>query len=72
LLDSLLLKEIDIGKNTFAKIFNGAVLVESVNIAALSRREAFRVVDGRLQALRKAGIIAFTKSDGWVIAKGRG
>lgn len=69
LLDSLLLKEIGIGKNTFAKIFNGQVVVESVNIADVTGREPFRVVDGRLQTLRKAGKIGFTKLAGWTITK---
>lgn len=68
-LDSLILKEIESGKNTFAKMFNGAVVVESVNIADLTGREPFRVVDSRLQALRKQHKINFNKSIGWAVAK---
>lgn len=68
-LDSLILNEIEFGNNTFAKMFNGAVVVESVNIADLTGREPFRVVDSRLQALRKQGKINFNKSIGWTVAK---
>lgn len=70
-LDSLIVKEIQSGSNTFAKIFNGAVVLESVNIADLTGREPFRVVDGRLQVLRKKGRINFNRSEGWYIAKER-
>lgn len=43
---------------------------EARRIAELSGREEFRVIDGRLQALRKAGLIAPNRKApaGWMLA----
>lgn len=46
----------------------GAVAIECIRLAALTGREAFRVMDGRLQALRKKKQIRFVSivgSRGW-------
>ena len=41
---------------------------ESERLEALTGREAFRVLDARLQALRKKGAICFSSRVGWSIA----
>jgi len=38
-------------------LYNGVVCAEAERIAVAQPREPFRVIDGRLQALRKAGKI---------------
>lgn len=50
-------------RNT-SPLYDSAVRAEAKRLAkALGRRDAFRVTDGRLQALRRRGVIAFaTKS----------
>lgn len=74
-LDSLILSSIKAGRTQFNQIFAGAVQDECERIAkaegtARSRWgvDPFRVMDRRLQALRKAGKIRFIASGdgmGW-------
>lgn len=53
---------------TFANIHTGEVKREAIRLKiAGDRAEAFRIVDRRLQALRKAGKIEFKRFRGWVI-----
>jgi hypothetical protein len=52
-------------------LYNSVVRVEAERIAQLTGRETFRVIDGRLIALRKAGRIKFVRGKGsqWVVAQ---
>jgi hypothetical protein len=47
-------------------IYKLDVRVEAERIADATGRHQYRVVDGRLQALRKAGKITFSSKVGWV------
>jgi len=68
-LDELILARIDSGHAQFNSIFAGAVQAECTRIAEReSKRDAFRVLDGRLQAMRRAGKLRFSgggKGMGW-------
>lgn len=65
-LDKLIIDAIACGKNP---LYAGNVSAEAELIAEATKRKAFRVIDCRLQALRKSGAIMHqTKSessDGW-------
>lgn len=69
-LDALILKAIALRKSP---IYFGPCDAEARRIAAATGRDSFRVIDGRLQALRKLGRVKFlTKaqangSGGWKI-----
>ncbi|WP_413730845.1 hypothetical protein [Sodalis sp. RH22] len=66
-LDALILIKISDTPKTFSGIFGGAVEKECIKIAASEYdiSPAFRILDRRLQALRKKELIAST-SKGWV------
>ena len=55
-LDSHILNAADTGHNP---LYERTVRAEAQRLAEASGREAFRVIDGRLQALRKAKKIEF-------------
>lgn len=57
-LDALIVMSIEHGNAEFHRICGGAVRVEAEQH---SRTDAWRVVDRRLQALRKKGVIRFDK-----------
>lgn len=71
-LDAIIIAAID---NRKSPIYSESVTVEAGRIAAATGREDFRVIDLRLQALRKAGVIAHrTKAEsngqgGWHVVK---
>ena len=72
-LDVLIIDAIACGKHP---LYAGIVSAEAERIAESTGRKAFRVIDGRLQALRKSGAIMHqTKSyasggcGGWKIVK---
>lgn len=67
LLDSLILKRLISGYRFLIGIGGGAVRDECERIADATGRDAFRIRDGRLQALRKAGKIAYTPKAGWAL-----
>jgi len=48
-------------------LYEHSVLIESKRLANLTSRQSFRIVDGRLQALRKKRIISFNSKEGWII-----
>jgi len=52
---------------SFAAIFTGEVRCEAQRLAEATGRMDRRIVDGRLQALRRAGKLVFTKDmpAGW-------
>lgn len=70
-LDELILDRISAGQTQLDGINSQDVRVEANRIAAETGRDQFRVVDGRLQSLRKAGRIEFKRgvlSGGWALA----
>lgn len=67
-LDYLIVEAIKSGLNSFTPIFNNRnVLREAHRISSYNSRDADRIVDSRLQALRKRGLIEFKRPIGWVI-----
>ena len=67
-IDSLIVEAIKSGRNSFNLIFNTRpVLDEAHCISSINRRDTDRIVDGRLQALRKRGLIEHTKGRGWIV-----
>jgi len=64
-MDELILTKIRKGYNTFAKIDGGDVCREAQRLQVETKTPAFRVIDKRLQALRKQGVIKYTTKDKW-------
>ena len=65
-LDQLILNQLGSKPKPFCDIFTGDVLKESEELS-VHKNEGFRVLDRRLQALRKKGLIAnISSSKGWV------
>ena len=64
-LDAKIIQSIARKKNTFIQI-SGAVRELSYALAEWTGQESFRIVDRRLQALRKAGKIVFSNKQ-WAI-----
>lgn len=61
-LDAEIIKAIRRGTNTFTCIsISGAVANEAHRLGELTGAAGWRIVDRRLQALRKAGRIAYSK-----------
>ena len=68
LLDSLILgRAASAGRSTSFFLMTGAIRDECERIADATGRDAYRILDGRLQALRKAGKIAYTSKAGWAL-----
>lgn len=71
-LDALILARIKGGANCFAAIYVHDIRRECMRIASEEKRDAFRILDARLQALRKRGKIVFCPGGripgGWKIA----
>ena len=61
-LDAMILKAITAGRHP---LYYGPCETEATRIAEATGRKSFRVLDGRLQALRKAGQIQYL--DGWTL-----
>lgn len=68
-LDSLIVKAIHAGSSSLSEIMRGNVGNECQRIADATWRESFRVLDARLQALRKSGQITFDRPFGWMTQK---
>lgn len=76
-LDAHILERITEGEHTIGGLMAGKVLAEAQALEAENKamltgpyrvgRPAFRFVDSRLQALRKANKITHCKSAGWII-----
>ena len=65
-LDSLIVETIKQGRNSFSFIFNSKlVLDEAHRISSANGRDTDRIVDGRLQALRRRGVIVYVTGWGW-------
>ncbi|MFA7557199.1 MAG: hypothetical protein WCZ20_05300 [Hydrogenophaga sp.] len=67
-IDDLILKAIGAGRNTFCALLSGPA-VRQAAAAADSQAEDWRVVDRRLQALRKKGAITYIRAAGWSLVK---
>jgi len=66
-LDTLILARLkEISTGYLKDIMRDDVRAECERIATCTNREAFRVIDGRLQALRKRGAITFDLMFGWM------
>jgi len=65
-LDSLILERLKIRPATFAELLSGDVRAECDGAAETQvRGDVSRVLDRRLQALRKKGAIVFDRLVGW-------
>ena len=64
-IDDLIVTRIKNGSTTFFWIFNREVAEEAEQLTLHTSKEACRVVDSRLQALRKKGVISFNSKTGW-------
>lgn len=64
-LDALILRAVRIGFRR--PLYEGECAREAIRIAFATRRDAARVIDGRLQALRRRGLLAYTQKKGWVV-----
>lgn len=72
-LDAAIVARITAGATSLGKIDSGDVRRMCADIARATGRESFRVLDGRLQALRKKGVIAMERASingagGWRVA----
>lgn len=65
-LDARILHNIDrYGNADLTFVGGGDAGREAERIAKATGRDAFRVIDGRLQVLRKRGVIKFNSKTGW-------
>lgn len=65
-LDDMIIKRLKTNPATFTDLMRGDIRKECDTIASLSvRGESFRVLDCRLQSLRKSGRIFFDRMVGW-------
>lgn len=67
-LDISIMSKLSDTPSPFSRLFSGDVGAECVDIAKDEgdKKEPFRILDRRLQALRKLGVIAHVKGKGWV------
>ncbi|HBQ3005867.1 hypothetical protein [Klebsiella pneumoniae] len=67
-LDIAIMSKLSETPSPFSCLFSGDVGAECVGIAKDEgdKKEPFRILDRRLQALRKLGVIAHVKGKGWV------
>lgn len=66
-LDKLIIEAITAGATAFGDIDTGAAAAEAVRLQREEQptKPAFRHIDARLQALRKKGLIEFSRCGGW-------
>lgn len=65
-LDALIIAAISDGRSP---LYASAVDEEAERIAEATGRESFRVLDGRIQHLRKKGRICWKRCAGWLIVE---
>ena len=53
-------------------VFSSTVRTECDRIASKTGRDVYRVLDGRIQALRKRRVIEYSSRDGWRLTSGKG
>lgn len=68
-LDAAILARIGAGKNTFTLIDGGEVYPEAKRLHQETGRMAFRIIDGRLQALKRKGAIVYGACTGWELTE---
>lgn len=61
--DAAILERVRIGKTTFAGIAGGAVWAEALKVSNVEAAD--RVIDRRLQKLRKARKLTYNRPNGW-------
>jgi len=69
-LDELIRKTLALGPWQFVELRSGELWAECVRLESVTGRDDFRILDGRLQALRRAGKIRFTGArvgEGWAL-----
>ena len=64
-LDSLIVEAIKEGRNSLRNINSRSVFDEALRIYSITKRNTDRIVDGRLQALRRRGLIVYVTGWGW-------
>ena len=65
-LDALIVDSIKGGCHSFSSMFSGRSLFdEAMRLSNAIGRDTDRIVDGRLQALRRRGVIAHFSGRGW-------
>ncbi len=76
-LDALIVKAVSESNET--PLYQADVVKEARRIAGITGRFGFRVIDGRIQALRRKGVIRFLRSRhapgrnaGWYLGDGAG
>lgn len=71
ILDALLVARVRVAKSigiTFMELLaNEGIDVELQRIGKLAGRDPFRILDGRLQALRKSGKLISDRKRGWLL-----
>ena len=68
-LDTALVKSIKSGNNLLHLIQSIAVSREAISLAILCRGDGWRIIDRRLQALRKAKKIIYNSKTGWTVVE---
>jgi len=63
-LDAAIIAAIRDGRREFCRIYSGEMRVLAGQVNPIN---PFRAVDGRLQALKRTGCIAFSRSTGWCL-----
>lgn len=67
-LDEMIKARITGGKNTFILIGGGEVYTEAKRLSKTTSGEASRIIDRRLQAMRKRGEIKYTTKEKWTLS----
>ena len=71
-LDSMIVDAIKGGCHSFSAIFNGRkVFDEAMRASCDVGRDTHRIVDGRLQALRRRGLIVYYTGWGWRVKEAK-
>lgn len=75
-IDLLIVEAVKGGSSKFDAINAGAVKDEAMRlhhedwkVRGCSAKSVFRIIDSRLQALRKSGLIVHRKGQGWVVSQ---
>ncbi|AGN89479.1 hypothetical protein Eta_0033 [Serratia phage Eta] len=68
-LDSMIIEKIKQGSRTFSQIDGGDVYHEAKRLQTDTGRSAMRIIDARLQYLRKKGLIQYTTKEKWQVTK---
>lgn len=69
-MDSLIVQRVGDGWTDFTGIFAREVRQEAERLSRAGCGDDFRILDRRLQALRKKGALTFNRKDGWAADSG--